>query len=463
MARSVRWILGCCVVAGLAGGAAWSYRHWSTDSTESEGHDDAHAHGAAPPGDAAPVRLSPQARANLGLKSKPLELTNFWRTIELPGVIVDRPGVSDRGVVSPVTGIVTKIEAFPGDAVPPGAPLFAIRLVSESLHASQLELFKATREIEISQDQLQRLSEVAESGALPRSRIIDIENQIKRLNVTVEAYRQDLEARGLPSDAIGAAARGEFVTEVVVNAPSEPQRVGAAGPAAAADEAPFGYEVQSLHVELGEQVQSGQVLADVADHRALLIEGRAFRDDVALVQRAAKNGWGIEIDYGAPESIDNGDWPAPPTPLRINHVANLVDAETGTLAFYLALDNQWQTYEQDGVRRTLWRFRPGGRVRLRVPVEEFKDVLVVPREAVVREGPEAFVFRQNGDTFDRRPVRVLHEDRLFAVLASDGSVKPGFYIAQSGAASLNRVMKAQASVGAPKVHVHADGTVHEGH
>jgi len=464
MARSTRWILAGGAVASLAAGAAWGYRNWSPASTEAAHEGDAHSRPATAPGHTAPVRISPQARANLGLKSKPLELTAFWRTIELPGVIVDRPGVSDRGVVSPVTGIVTNIEAFPGDTAPPGAPLFTIRLVSESLHASQLELFKASREIEIAQDQLQRLSDVAESGALPKSRIIDIENQIKRLNVTVEAYQQDLESRGLPTDAIEAAASGEFVTEIVVNAPHEPKRAAAAAPAASGGgDAPFSYEVQALHIELGEQVQSGQVLADIADHRTLLIEGSAFKDDVALVQRAAKNSWEIDVDYGDPDSAVDGEWPAPPTPLRIHHVANLVDAETGTLAFYLALDNQWQTYEQDGVARALWRFRPGGRVRLRVPVEEFKDVLVVPREAVVQEGPEAFVFRQNGDTFDRRPVRVLHEDRLFAVLANDGSVRPGYYIAQNGAASLNRVMKAQASTGTPNVHVHADGTVHEAH
>ena len=30
--------------------------------------------------------------------------------------------------------------------------------------------------------------------------------------------------------------------------------------------------------------------------------------------------------------------------------------------------------------------------------------LVLPAAAVVREGPEAYVFRQNGDLFDRRPV-----------------------------------------------------------
>ena len=88
----------------------------------------------------------------------------------------------------------------------------------------------------------------------------------------------------------------------------------------------------------------------------------------------------------------------------------------------------------------------------------------MPSEAVVREGPDAFVFRQNGDLFNRISVQVLHEDRLNIVLANDGSIRPGLFFAQNAAASLNRVLKAQASSGVqPGVHVHADGTVHAAH
>ena len=79
-----------------------------------------------------------------------------------------------------------------------------------------------------------------------------------------------------------------------------------------------------------------------------------------------------------------------------------------------------------------------------MPVEELSDVLVLPSAAIVREGPEAYVFQQNGDLFNRIPVHVLHEDRLNIVIDNDGSVTPGLYLAQSAAASLNRVQKAQA-------------------
>jgi hypothetical protein len=51
--------------------------------------------------------------------------------------------------------------------------------------------------------------------------MIDIENQIQRMDVNVQAYRQDLLARGLPPDRINSAANGEFVTEIIVRAPGE--------------------------------------------------------------------------------------------------------------------------------------------------------------------------------------------------------------------------------------------------
>jgi len=157
-------------------------------------------------------------------------------------------------------------------------------------------------------------------------------------------------------------------------------------------------------------------------------------------------------------------WPAAPTKFRIHHVANTIDTENRTFAFYLSLENQWQAYDRDGETRLLWRYRPGDRVQLRVAVDQMKDVFAVPRDAVVRDGPEAYVFRQNGNLFDRLAVHVLNEDQREIVLANDGTLRPGFYIPQNAAASLNRVLKAQAASGTPaNVHVHADGTVHGAH
>jgi cobalt-zinc-cadmium efflux system membrane fusion protein len=161
---------------------------------------------------------------------------------------------------------------------------------------------------------------------------------------------------------------------------------------------------------------------------------------------------------------DQEHWPDLKQAFHIRHLANTIDINSRTFDFYIPLTNQSRDYQQDGQTFIVWRFRPGQRVRLHVPVEELKDVIVLPSEAVVREGPEAYVFRQNGDLFNRISVQVLHEDRLNIVLANDGSITPGLYLAQNAAASLNRVLKAQAASGMrADVHVHADGTVHASH
>ena len=414
-----------------------------------------------------PIRVGKEARNNMGLVSKEAEPTEYLRKIDVPGVITDRPGVSDRGVVAPVSGIVTQIHAYPGNTVEPNAPLFSLRLVSESLHASQLELFKATKEIEIAKQQKQRLEGLASSGSVPGSRIIEIDNQIARMDVTVQAYRQDLIARGLPQDRIEAAAKGEFVTEITVRAPAGTvKNLNDTSSATSANPGPqeskqFGYELQSLKIELGQQVDAGQLLCNLADYRSLLIEGSGFKKDLPLIQKAAQQNLPIAVTF---EGGEGGDWPEITKKLTIEHVANLIDTTSRTFSFYLPLENQWLTYDRDGKKKFVWRFRPGDRLRLLVAVEKVDDVFVLPQASLVREGPEAYIFRQNGDLFDRVAVHVLHEDSTSVVIANDGKLRKGAYVAQNAAASLNRVLKAQLASGQEtNVHVHADGTTHAPH
>lgn len=463
--RILSYLAGTVIVLAIAGLAGWGvYRQWL--GMQGTGEEPAAKSQPLPPGVTPPVRVSSQARQNMGLVSKAVEPRTYWRTIEVPGLIVDRPGISDRRVVSPISGVVTHIFAYPGDAVFPKADLFSVRLVSDSLHTSQLELFKASLDIGIAVAQKKRISDLADVGTVARNKIIEIDNQISRLQAIVQAYRQDLLTRGLSEERIDAAAQGNFVTELTVSAPEEEQL----RPTAAKTEStfaeelqplPFNFELQELKVELGQQVQTGQVLCSLTDHRALQIEGRGFKDDLPLIQKAARKGLDVAVEFA---QAQQADWPPPPAKLRIHHVANTIDAESRTFAFYLSLENQSQAYMRGESTHLLWRFRPGDRVRLRVAVEELENVIVLPQQALVREGPDAFVFRQNGDLFDRFPVHVLHEDRTSVVIANDGSLPKRSFVAQNAAATLNRVLKAQLASGQPtNIHVHADGTTHAAH
>lgn len=403
------------------------------------------------PGASDQVTLSAQARGNLNLASKPLKPVSYWKTIDIPGMVIDRPGFSDRGVVAPATGVISRIHHQAGTATKPGEGLFTIKLLSESLHQTQSELFKAVQDIRLARSQRERLA--AAAGAVAEARIIDADNQITRLEVGAKAYRTELVNRGLTREQIDGIAEGRFISEIVVTAPERPAVEGV--PANAIDH----YEIQEIRVELGQQVQAGQTLCLLSNHQLLSIEGRAFRDETVLLERAAREGWPVGIDMG---ETAGGDWPPLEPFSKVTYISNSIDPESRTFRFLLPLENQSKTVEVGGRRQWLWRFRPGQRVRLLVRFDRVDDVFVLPAAAVAREGPEAYVFRRNGDSFDRKPVRLIHLDRRDAVIANDGAVPPGIHVAQTGAAQLNRMLKGQSGTAPKGFHVHADGSVHYG-
>src|SRR5215207_1416611 len=55
------------------------------------------------------IIVGDQAQKNLGLTAKPLQAGVFWKTITVPGMIVDRPGFSDREVVAPAVGTISRL------------------------------------------------------------------------------------------------------------------------------------------------------------------------------------------------------------------------------------------------------------------------------------------------------------------------------------------------------------------
>ena len=461
-------------VAVLAGAAYAAYRTqdvWvphvfptktaakSGDDHGGGGHEGHADHGSK--GDR--VKLSPQAQKNLGLDVDTLTPQEYWRTMLIPGVVVDRPGESDRGVTSKVTGVVTAINARPGVTVRAGEPLFTIQLASEFLQIAQTELAKAVREVEFATTKRDRIAELVKKGTQSGAVLIEEENQVKRFATQAQAYRRQLQVFGLTPDQVSRVEKGEVITEVTVVAPgAAPAPSLAAGGKVEPAEAPIHYEVQELKVTLGEQVQAGQTLCLLSNHQRLFVEGRAFKSEADALAAAAEKKTPVRAEF-ADETP--GSWPVQ-GPLVIHHLSNQVDPATRTFAFYLPLDNQPKTFERDGKTHFVWRYRPGQRVRILTPVERLltpssdgkTEILpfVLPAAAVAREGGEAFVFIQTGDVFVRKPVRVLYADRSDVVIANDGSVTEAEFVVKNQAAALNRAVKAQAAGG-------GGGDPHAGH
>lgn len=389
------------------------------------------------------VKLTQQAQSNLRLTIKPVAVDTYRRTIQVPGVVVHRRGKGDLTFVAAVAGVVKSIAAYPGDLVEPGQELVTLRINSESLQASQTELYKAVQETKIAKDQKKRLEAIP--GAIPEQRIVDLQYQMDRLAVTRKAYRADLALKGLLPPQLDQVEEGNFIKEIVIRAPlvEETSVVQAAPPDPKSPErntAKVVLELEDLKVQPGEQVTAGQALGHLSNHLNLYIEGRGFREDTALMEKAAAQGWSLVTQFLEEKE---GVWPPLEQPLKILYLANNLDPTSQTFPFYVPLPNQFREYTQKGRTYRVWRFRPGQRVQLGVPVQEFKDVFVLPLQAIVREGADVYVFRQNGGFFDRKPVRVLYEDSTNVVIANDGSIFPGNFIAMTGAEGINRALKAQ--------------------
>ncbi len=435
--------------------------------------DDAASASSEPSSELEILELGAQARKNLQLVAKAMRPTDYWRTITIPGAVADRPGVSDRGVTSPAVGTIAAIHVYPGDTVRPGEHLVTVQLFSEYLQSTQTQLFKASQEIALLQRDIDRLSSVANSGGIAAARLIELQNNVRRQETLIQSGKQELLNRGLSPAQVNQVVDGAFVSSIDVVAPPPrnilaiPQRNGRP----TVTQASFGiaddssdtlaYEVQSLAVELGQTVQAGQLIADLANHQHLYVVGHAFKREAGYLERAAQESRAIEIEF-ADDSAEL--WPPSEQVFQIRHLSNSIDPESRTFDFFVPLENQSRTYEKSGETFLVWRYRPGQRVRIHVPIEKMENVFVLPSEAVARDGPEAYVYRQNGDLFNQISVNILHEDRRHVVIAGDGSITPGTFIAQNAGASLRRVLKSQSASGEqPGLHVHADGTVHAAH
>lgn len=434
---------------------------------------DGHDHGAR--GDR--VKLSPQAQKNLALDVDTLTPQEYWRNLLIPGVVVDRPGESDRGVTSKVAGVVTAIQARPGNTVRGGEPLFTLQLASEFLQSAQTDLVKTAKEIEFATLERDRIEKLVKAGTTAGAELLKQQSVVDRLNTQLNGTRRQLQVFGLTLDQVNKVEKGEVITEVTVVAPVggqtattspamralKPPPITTGSPASLAPpDPPTLFEVQELKVTLGEQVQAGQTLCLLANHQRLFIEGRAFKSEADALAAAAERKTPIRTEF-ADETP--GAWPAR-EPLTVHHLSNQVDPGTRTFAFYLPLENQPRSFERDGKTHFVWRYRPGQRVRILMPVEKLvtlgsdgkTEVLpfVLPVAAVAREGGDAFVFIQSGDVFVRKPVRVLYADRTEVVVANDGSVTEAEFVVRNQAAALNRAVKAQAAGG-------GGGDPHAGH
>jgi cobalt-zinc-cadmium efflux system membrane fusion protein len=245
------------------------------------------------------------------------------------------------------------------------------------------------------------------------------------------AQRQALLLHGLSAEQVETIlSERKLLQTLTIKAPSIDEPVMQNQPPA--------LQVEQVKVDPGQNVVTGETLAVLANHAELHLEGSAFEQDVDAIHRAAAKDWSVaallESQAHEPEVIHG---------LKILYLSNRVDTDTRAYHFYVTFPNELlrESRTPDDRRLVYWRYKPGQRAHILVPVERWQERIVLPVTAVALEGAEAYVFVPNGERFERRPVHVEHRDQLWAVLAPDGSLYPGETVVKSGAHQLQLAIK----------------------
>lgn len=377
------------------------------------------------------IELSARGLKNIGFE--PFEVTpgTYQRKLKLPAIVVERPGRSQIHITAPLTGIVTAIHAVNGDAVDSGDVLFDIRLTHEELVSAQREFLESIAKLRVVRREIARLEGLPE-GVIAGKQIIQQEYEKEKLEAALRSAEQAMLLHGLSEEQITEVrSTGELFRDITIRAPKHDHPDEAC-------QGPHLLTVQKLGVARGEYVEMGRELAVLADHCELHIEALAFEDDAPALRAAAESNRKVTAALIGEDSPDGQL-----NELEILYVAGQIDAESRALKFYVRLPNQVALHKTlpSGRQVLEWKFKPGQRMQLRVPVETWENQLVLPVDAVVDEGAEAYVYQQNGDHFNQVPVHVLYRDRAGVVIANDGALFKGDVIAGRGAYQMHLALK----------------------
>jgi multidrug efflux pump subunit AcrA (membrane-fusion protein) len=353
-----------------------------------------------------------------------------------------------------MAGVITNVHAVEGEAVKPGEPLFDLRITAEELVESQTELLKTVGDLDVENREITRLAKISESGAIPQKALLDRQYAKNKLENLLLAQREALRLHGFSDQQIEEIVANRRLfrdLRIIAPRPGDPSHEIQLS---RSDAIPISYSKQSpvvkkvpdpsvlvittLPVHVGQTVAAGTTLAEIADYSMLYIEGRTFERDAKVLSRLSENKWKVAalFEGAGGERLSVPD-------LELVYSGASIQVESRTLPFYVGLPNEMirRSPSPTGHEFVEWRYRPGQRLQLLVPIEELKDQIVLPVEAIAREGAESYVFQQNGDHFDRVAVHIKYRDAVHAVIANDGSIFPGDIVARLGAHQMQMALK----------------------
>ncbi len=335
------------------------------------------------------LRLSPEAEKSIGLSVEPARRRTVADVVTLAGVI-DLP--PDRRAVASarLAGTVRAIHVRRDQTVKAGDVVAEVE--SLELHNLQLDFLKSELQMRLADETLTRLR--GQARAVGPQRVREAESVASAARLKRDGLRGRLGTLGLSEEQTrGLSEERRFVEALPVRAPI----AGA---------------VVRFERALGQSVKAEDALFEIHDLSAAWVQGFAPERDLAR----------LRVGQRARVSL-----PARPefrAEAVVRRSARSFDPAERTLSL-------WADFAEP-----LAAPPPAGTLtRLAVVVGDGAPALAVPREAVVREGADDYLFvRRDDGTFERRTVLVGRGDDEFVEVAQ--GLRDGETVAARGAADL---------------------------
>jgi len=348
-----------------------------------------------------------------GIKTEPVAVRQITSGLKTTGVVRARPDAR-AVVVPPVAGrIVLRAGLTLGSAVGRGEQIGSVEQILDvsgqtELESQRLEVEAQQREVEArrleikntvlqlqaqqadqrakanqartqlvqAQRELRRSENLLEVGAVPRKRVEEAQTAVKVAEQEVASAEQQVKLLG---NQIKQTNAGQNIFRAPkVNQPTRSFPLTA----------PVAGIVNEIKATNGQQVESGAELVSIVNLSTVLLEAQVFEKDLPAVRDSTRASFTASALSNEVYTIGTPDGDG-----RLVSVGQTVDPNTRTVSVI---------YE---VKNPLQRLRDGNFVEITIDTSDDAKVLAVPKNAVVNEQGQTFVFVfTGGESFEKRPV-----------------------------------------------------------
>lgn len=371
-----------------------------------------------------------------GIKTEPIGIRQITAGLKTTGVVRARPD-AQAVVVPPVAGrIVLRDGITIGSAVGRGEQIGTVEQILDvssqvGLEQQRLEVQAQQRDVEArrlelkntvltlqgqqaqqraaasqartrlaqAQREFTRSANLVEVGAVPRKRVEEANTAVKVAEQEVGAADKQV---ALLDNQIKQAQAGQTIfRSPTVNQPTRTFALTA----------PVTGIVNQINATSGSQVETATQILTISNLSTVLLTAQVFERDLPVVRESTRASFTSPALNGEVYTIGTPDGDG-----RLVSIGQTVDPQTRTVSVI---------YE---VKNPLQRLRDGNFVEITIDTSGDTKVLAVPKNAVVNEQGQTFVFVfAGGESFEKRPI----------VLGAEGA---DFYEVKSGVKEGDRIV-----------------------